>query len=104
MTHEPIGDLAISREPGEKPGTGRYLARLGAGLEAVLEYSRAANDVLSADRTFTPTPMRGRGIAGRLVARMAADARREGFRIRPACPYVTDWFDRHPDAADVRAA
>jgi hypothetical protein len=47
--------------------------------------------------------MRGRGIAGKLVQAMAADARTQGFRIVPRCPYVASWFDRHPEEADLRA-
>ena len=37
------------------------------------------------------------------VERMVADARREGFRIRPVCPFVVTLFKRHPDWADVHA-
>jgi len=47
--------------------------------------------------------LRGRGIAGALVERLVADARREGFKVVPQCPYVVAQFDRHPDWADVRA-
>jgi predicted GNAT family acetyltransferase len=32
-----------------------------------------------------------------------ADARREGFKIRPTCPFVVALFNRHPDWADLRA-
>lgn len=99
----PDADPEIVHEALGPPGAGRYVVRLGEGREAVLEYSRHAEGVLSADRTFTPTAARGRGVAARLVARMAADARRAGLKIRPACPYVTQWFDRHPEEADLRA-
>lgn len=55
-----------------------------------------------ADHTLTPVPLRGRGIAGALVERLVADARREGFRIVPQCPYVLAQFEGHPDWSDVR--
>ncbi len=57
-----------------------------------------------ADHTLTPVELRGRGIAGALVERLVADARREGFRIVPQCPYVAAQFERHPEWSDVRAA
>jgi predicted GNAT family acetyltransferase len=93
--------LDIRREDG--PEGGRYITTLPEG-EAELTYRRVAPDLVSADHTFTPLAARGRGAAGALVAALVADARAEGFKIRPKCPYVAVWFVRHPDAADLRAA
>jgi len=47
--------------------------------------------------------MRGQGVATALVERLVADARREGFRIVPLCPFVKAQFDRHPEWSDLRA-
>lgn len=79
---------------------GRYFARLPEG-EAVLVYRWLGDDLVSADRTFTPPEARGKGAAAELVARLVADARAQGFVIRASCPYVSLWFDRHPEAEDV---
>lgn len=81
---------------------GEYFIRMPEG-EATLVYRWLSEDVVSADRTFTPPPARGKGAAAALVARLVTDARKEGFKIRPHCPYVALWFDRNPDAEDVRA-
>ncbi len=56
-----------------------------------------------ADHTLVPDAIGGRGIAGKLVEALIADARAEGFRITPACSYVVAAFARHPDWADVHA-
>lgn len=56
-----------------------------------------------ADHTLVPPALEGRGIAARLVERMVADARAEGFKIQPQCSYVVVAFKRHPDWADVQA-
>ena len=56
-----------------------------------------------ADHTLVPPEIGNRGIAARLVERMVADARAEGFKIRPLCSYVVAAFKRHPDWADVSA-
>jgi predicted GNAT family acetyltransferase len=56
-----------------------------------------------ADHTLVPPEIGNRGVAARLVERMVADARAEGFKIRPLCSYVVAAFQRHPDWADVRA-
>jgi predicted GNAT family acetyltransferase len=83
---------------------GRYVGRIaGSDAEAELTFVREPPDVFVADHTLTPVALRGRGIATRLVERMVADARREGFRIRPLCPSVVTLFKRHPDWSDVHA-
>lgn len=56
-----------------------------------------------ADHTLVPPQIGGRGVAARLVERMVADARAEGFKIQPLCSYVVAAFKRHPDWADVKA-
>lgn len=94
--------VEVRREMGTSRG--RYVATLaGHEGEAVLTFLREPPNVFVADHTLTPVPLRGRGIATVLVERMVADARREGFRIRPACPFVVALFAQHPDWADVKA-
>lgn len=57
----------------------------------------------AAEHTLVPKEIGGRGIAGKLVEALVADAREQGFKIRPVCSYVVAAFDRHPDWADLRA-
>jgi hypothetical protein len=92
--------LDIRREDG--PDGGRYVANQPEG-ESELTYRRLGPALVSADHTFTPPAARGRGLAGALVARLVADARAEGFKVRPKCPYVAEWFVRHPEQADLKA-
>lgn len=90
----------LAREDG--PSGGRYVLRLD-GAEAELTYSRASPTLVIADHTAVPEALRGRGIADRLAERAAADARAEGVRIVPLCPFVNAWRRRHPDWADAFA-
>jgi predicted GNAT family acetyltransferase len=95
-------DVSITRELG--PSRGRYVAKLaGFEDEAELTFLRLDGDRVLADHTLTPVAMRGRGIAGALVERLVADARREGFKVVPQCPFVVAQFDRHADWSDVRS-
>jgi predicted GNAT family acetyltransferase len=94
--------LDIKREEFADGRGGRYWLRLPEG-EAVLIYRWQDDDLVSADRTFTPPEARGKGVGAALVSRLVEDARREGFKIRPTCPYAALWFDRHPEAQDLRA-
>jgi predicted GNAT family acetyltransferase len=94
--------VTITRESLGKRG--RYVARVpGSEAAAELTFHRTDAGVLVADHTGTPVALRGRGIASALVERLVADARSEGFRILPLCPFVADAFDRHPEWADLRA-
>ncbi len=69
---------------------------------AELNFSQPDATTISADRTYVPERYRGQGIAGLLVERLVADARRMGRKIVPACSYVSKAFDRHPEWSDVR--
>ena len=60
-------------------------------------------DVLTAEHTLVPTAIGGRGIAGKLVEALIADAREHGWKIVPECSYVAAAFKRHPEWADLLA-
>lgn len=95
--------LSISREDEGRHG-GRYVARAaGAPDEAELVYSRPSPDIVSADHTGVPDAWSGHGVGGALVDALVADARREGFRILPRCPFVRARYASHPEWADAFA-
>jgi len=92
----------ITREADARGG--RYIAKVeGAAGEGELTYRVTAPGIVVANHTGVPASMQGQGIALKLVERLVADARAEGFRIVPACSYVAAQRKRHPDWADVFA-
>lgn len=48
-----------------------------------------------------PDAVGGRGIAGQLTRHALDWARAGGMKVRPVCPYVARWIERHPDYADL---
>lgn len=90
----------VTREDGATGG--RYVIRLG-GHEAELTYSVTSPTLIIADHTGVPDAFRGTGAGVALVARMVEDARREGFRIMPLCPFVNAQRKKHPEWADAFA-
>jgi predicted GNAT family acetyltransferase len=56
-----------------------------------------------ANHTLVPPEIGNRGVAAKLVEALIADARAEGFRIRPQCSYVVVAFKRHPEWAALQA-
>jgi predicted GNAT family acetyltransferase len=79
---------------------GRYVYEVD-GVEAELTYSIASPKLVIADHTGVPDAFRGQGIGVKLAERLVADARAEGFRIVPLCPFFKAQSRRHPDWADV---
>ena len=45
----------------------------------------------------TPVPLRGGGVAGRLMKGLLVHARAEGLKVTPVCPYAVAYMQRHPD-------
>ena len=72
------------------------------GREAELVFV-VRDGVWDAVSTFVPPSQRGQGVAAKLVDRLIAEARDQGMKIRPTCPYIKVKFDRHPDWSDVLA-
>ena len=98
-----MSDTNISIERQESATQGAYIAAIpGARDKGELTWT-ASDDVRTANHTFVPNEMRGKGIAAKLVDALVADARKDGFKIRPACSYVEAQFQRHPEWSDLRA-
>lgn len=97
-----MAEISVAREL--TASRGRYVGRIaGVEGEAELTFSRANPQLVIVDHTGTPDFMRGMGVATALVNRLIADARSEGFKIRPLCSFVQARFERHPDWSDLRA-
>jgi predicted GNAT family acetyltransferase len=71
----------------------RFVVRTD-GQESVLEYRLLENNGIDFTRTFVPGPLRGHGIAEKLVRSGIAWARERGFTMQASCWYVKR-FLRH---------
>jgi predicted GNAT family acetyltransferase len=81
---------------------GRYEARVDGHDEAAeLTFSKLGEKTLIADHTGVPESLRGQGVGQALVERLVADAREQGFKIVPLCPFVKAQYGRHPEWSDV---
>lgn len=95
-----MGDVVISKEDGERRG--RYVARIdGIDAEGEITFTHPREGVISANHTGVPESMGGRGVAKALLDFMLEDARANGFRIVPVCPYVRAQYKKHPEWADL---
>ena len=69
------------------------------GAEAVLDYREHGAGTLEYYHTFVPRPMRGRGVASRLVAYALRYALEHRLAVIPTCPFVAAFIRRHPEYA-----
>ena len=81
---------------------GRYVIRQN-GEEAEMTYSITSPTLVIADHTSVPDSFRGTGAGLAMLTRFVADARAEGFKIMPLCPFVNAMRKKHPEWADVFA-
>ena len=81
---------------------GRYIMSPdGSEDEAELTFSRMSDTLVIVDHTGVPDAFRGRGYGKLLAERIVEDARAEGFKIVPLCPFFKAQAARHPNWADV---
>jgi predicted GNAT family acetyltransferase len=91
---------AFEIERTDGPSGGAYRLSL-EGSVAEMTFSRAGAHMIIIDHTEVPDALRGRRIGDRLVARAVSDAREQGFKIFPLCPFAAAQFRKHQDYQDV---
>jgi len=95
-----LADHTVTREGRADGSKGRYVIRKD-GAEAELTYSVVSPELVIADHTEVPDAFRGTGAGLAMVVRLVADARAEGFKVMPLCPFVNATRKKHPEWADV---
>ncbi|MEM9234890.1 MAG: GNAT family N-acetyltransferase [Pseudomonadota bacterium] len=91
-------DPEIHRE--ETDSKGRYWLRVD-GHVAEMTYSRMGESTIIIDHTEVPDALRGTGLGKKLVERGVLDARAEGKKIVPLCPYAKAQIAKTPEWQDV---
>jgi predicted GNAT family acetyltransferase len=72
------------------------------GHLAIAEY-RLRPGRISFIHTEVPEALAGRGIGKRLVKAALDDARAQGLKVVPICPFVKHYIDTHPEERDLLA-
>jgi len=94
-----MAEYEIVKEDGETRG--RYVITID-GVEAELTYSKLGDSGnVIADHTGVPDELGGRGVGSALVRYLVDDAKANGFKIMPLCPFVKAQYKRHPEWSDV---
>lgn len=93
-----MAEVTVDRE--DSPKGGRYFVRVN-GEEAEMTYSRAGSTRIIIDHTGVPDALRGLSLGLQLVEAAVKDARGEGFKIIPLCPFAKATLEKHPEWQDV---
>ena len=68
--------------------------------ECVLDYERVDDDTLDFKHTFTPRPLRHRGIASEVVRQAFEWVDRNDQQVIATCPFVQKYVERHPEVRE----
>ena len=79
---------------------GRYYIVHETG-ESELTYSVMSPSLVIADHTEVADGLEGQGIGLIMLRAFIEDARKNGFKIVPLCPFVNAQRRKHPEWADV---
>ncbi len=80
----------------------RYELVEDGDVVGIADYEEDGDVVVFPHTVIDPT-RRGQGLGEQLVAGAMADVRTTGRKVVPACWFVAEFLDSHPDFADLRA-
>lgn len=72
------------------------------GQLAIAEYKLRPGRI-AFTHTEVPDALEGRGIGSKLVRAALADARAQGLKVVPLCPFVKRYIEKHPEEQDLLA-
>jgi uncharacterized protein len=82
------------------PEKSRYELRLDGRLIGLAAYRRR-DGLISFTHTEVDPSCEGRGFGSRLAAAALDDARRQGLRVLPLCPFIAHYVERHSEYQDL---
>lgn len=73
------------------------------GDAATLDYEHVDDKVLDLKKTEVPEELRGQGVGERLVKESLNWARDYHYHVKPSCPFVKSYIEKHPEYGDLVA-
>lgn len=86
----------------EVPESNRYELRLGDEVAGLVTYVDA-DGVRDLQHTEIEPDHEGEGLGSTLAAGVLDDVRAKGLKVKPSCPFIKGWIEKHPDYGDLVA-
>ena len=87
----------MAKQLTHEPDAQRYTLLIDGRVAAIADYAVNGNSI-SFHHTYTQPNLRGKGLAGEVVAFAMDDVEQHSTRrVLPMCWYVAEWFDEHPE-------
>jgi predicted GNAT family acetyltransferase len=84
----------------DNPERRRYEALVDGALAGYVFYQQREGELVLI-HTEVRDEFEGQGVGSRLAAGTLDDIRARGLRIRPVCPFITGYIERHPEYSDL---
>ncbi|MCU1372803.1 MAG: GCN5-related N-acetyltransferase [Actinomycetia bacterium] len=86
----------------DDPSRSRYELLLDDHVAGTVAYLRHG-DILDLVHTEIEPDHEGEGLGSAIARGVLDDVRRRGLRIRPTCPFIAGWLEKHPAYEDLIA-
>jgi predicted GNAT family acetyltransferase len=87
----------------DNPAKRRYEAVVNGEVAGYVFYQQREGELVLI-HTEVAEQFEGQGIGSRLAAGTLDDIRARGLRLKPICPFIAGYIERHPEYAELVAA
>ena len=84
----------------DMPEEHRYVAVVDGTVAGFIDYRDSGPDRVLR-HTEVSDAFEGQGVGSALARSALDDARASGRRVRPTCPFVAGWLQRHPEYLEL---
>lgn len=88
----------------ENAGRSRYDASTDAGVVAGFAEYQDRDGVRVFTHTEVDDAFEGQGVGSSLARGALDDARERDLKVKPECPFIRGWIEKHPEYDDLRAS
>lgn len=85
----------------DNPAGGRFELAIDASHDIAAAYYRVKDDRIVLTHTIVPEKFSGRGIGSQLARGVFEKIRANSRKVILVCPFMTAFYARHPEYADI---